>query len=337
METACSSAPFLSIIIPIYNGIKSGLPKCLESIWNQPLDASKYEVICIDDCSKDDTWNYLLKQKELHANLQILRNECNVRQGASRNKGVNLSKGQYILFLDCDDYYHPNSLQTIYDRLIINDLEVLVSDSTYQFGNKENNQLQLNFKYKEITNGETFLKENGYACSPWRLAAKKDFLKKNNLFFVEGNRVEDIDWSLKVFYYVQKIQYMPFILVHYVMGDSGTTVTMYKNPRVIIDYIDAGKRTLELTNTLYNNSSVKDSITKIACSYFHNSVKSMFGIYTAINVKKGIINSIPDIPENDPLVKKVKQHPILFSLVTNLLMPFFRILKRIQLYRHLKN
>lgn len=47
--------PFLSIIIPVYNGLTNGLPKCLDSIWEQSLDKQFYEVICIDDCSTDDT------------------------------------------------------------------------------------------------------------------------------------------------------------------------------------------------------------------------------------------------------------------------------------------
>lgn len=51
--------PFLSIVIPVYNGLTHDLPRCLDSIWMQPLEASLYEVICIDDCSTDDTRQWL--------------------------------------------------------------------------------------------------------------------------------------------------------------------------------------------------------------------------------------------------------------------------------------
>lgn len=47
--------PFFSIVIPVYNGLSHDLPVCLDSIWNQPLSKNLYEVICVDDCSTDDT------------------------------------------------------------------------------------------------------------------------------------------------------------------------------------------------------------------------------------------------------------------------------------------
>lgn len=73
--------PFFSIIIPVYNGLTHDLPICLNSIWVQPLDKSLYEVICIDDCSTDDTRAWLKEQQKLHNNLYVIENEKNIRQG----------------------------------------------------------------------------------------------------------------------------------------------------------------------------------------------------------------------------------------------------------------
>lgn len=61
--------PFFSIVIPVYNGLTLGLPKCLDSIWRQPLDKSIYEVICVDDCSTDGTRAWLWEQTASHDNL----------------------------------------------------------------------------------------------------------------------------------------------------------------------------------------------------------------------------------------------------------------------------
>ena len=58
---------FLSIIIPVYNGLTHDLPICLESIWLQPLDPSQYEVICVDDCSTDDTRRWLDEEAAKHS------------------------------------------------------------------------------------------------------------------------------------------------------------------------------------------------------------------------------------------------------------------------------
>ena len=58
---------FLSIIIPVYNGLTHDLPICLESIWLQPLDPSQYEVICVDDCSTNDTRRWLDEEAAKHS------------------------------------------------------------------------------------------------------------------------------------------------------------------------------------------------------------------------------------------------------------------------------
>lgn len=75
------NAPFFSIIIPVYNGLSHDLSICLDSIWTQPIDASLYEVICVDDCSIDGTCYWLNEQTKLHSNLVVIRNSVNIRQG----------------------------------------------------------------------------------------------------------------------------------------------------------------------------------------------------------------------------------------------------------------
>ena len=67
--------PFFSIIIPVYNGINAGLDVCLNSIWNQSLDKSLYEVICVDDCSTDGTRSWLKEQQTKYDNLIVVENE----------------------------------------------------------------------------------------------------------------------------------------------------------------------------------------------------------------------------------------------------------------------
>ena len=91
------TTPFLSIVIPVYNGLSNDLSKCLDSIWGQSLPKELYEVICIDDCSTDDTRSWLKEQQKKHSNLVVIENEKNIRQGGSRNKGVRAAKGKYIV------------------------------------------------------------------------------------------------------------------------------------------------------------------------------------------------------------------------------------------------
>lgn len=78
--------PFFSIIIPVYNGLTHDLSLCLDSIWQQPLDKSLYEVFCVDDCSTDGTRKWLEWQCLLHNNLTLIKNKVNIRQGGGEIK-----------------------------------------------------------------------------------------------------------------------------------------------------------------------------------------------------------------------------------------------------------
>ena len=101
---------FLSIIIPVYNGAKH-ITNCLNSIWAQDMHTEDYEVICIDDCSTDNTVEVLNNISKGNNNLRVINNNSNCRAGGSRNHGVLEAKGEYIVFIDSDDYFHPGSLK----------------------------------------------------------------------------------------------------------------------------------------------------------------------------------------------------------------------------------
>lgn len=91
----CNKSPQLfSIVIPVYNGLQHGLPDCLDSIWLQNVDKDLYEVICVDDCSTDNTREWLRKQQELHSNLHVVLHDVNKRQGGARNTGMRNALGE---------------------------------------------------------------------------------------------------------------------------------------------------------------------------------------------------------------------------------------------------
>lgn len=321
--------PFFSIIIPVYNGLANYLSECLDSIWHQPVLEDCYEVICIDDCSTDDMYNWLKNEQAIHHNLIVVRSESNCRQGGSRNHGVLLAKGKYILFIDQDDYYHEGALSKLYNHLQNTVVDVLVNDSAYQFRGYESNKLQLNYPSTEIMNWEQFVRVNYIAIAPWRLTIRKDFYTAHDNRFVENCRIEDLDWAVKIMYYAKRVQYLPHILIHYNKAETGTTDNMYNNYEILLDNTKAGNRVMDVANTLYAGSSIQDVIVQIACNTYTFSIKYMLGLWASIRKKKEIIEMIPSIPMNSKIVKFAKLCPFLFSVGSNLTVPMFRILRTI--------
>ncbi len=319
--------PIISIIIPVYNGNSHYLPECLDSIWNQKINDTLYEVLCVDDCSIDDTLEWLQEQKQKHSNLNIIQNTKNIRQGGARNNGIKHANGHYILFIDQDDYYHTNSLSKVIEHITKHDLDILICDSAYQLRDHESNQQQLNFKYTDITDGISFVKKNGWVFAPWRLCVRKDFLLSNNIKFEENVRIEDVDWAVKLLFYAKKVQYLPIILIHYNKGTTGTTDNMFKNYETLKSNIIAGNRTYELANTLYSYSEIKYSVLNVADYYYYYSCKCMLGLYCSISQKMKLLKLIPkDLKSQYFLVRFVKHYSTLFCYISTLTIPLYRIL-----------
>ena len=86
----------LSFIIPAYNA-SATIIAGLDSIYSLPLEESNFEVVCVDDCSSDDTVAIIRKYAQSYSNLVLLCQKENHRQGAARNRGLEVAKGKYIM------------------------------------------------------------------------------------------------------------------------------------------------------------------------------------------------------------------------------------------------
>ena len=107
---------FFSIIIPVYNG-EQYIKNCLDSIYRQGLGDDDFEVICVNDCSTDNTAQVISEYGKFHQNLRLINHETNRRQGGARNTGVKVAEGDYILYIDADDTFESNALPLLKKEL----------------------------------------------------------------------------------------------------------------------------------------------------------------------------------------------------------------------------
>ena len=129
----------ISVIIPIYNAERY-LSDCLESIVNQTF--KDIEIICINDGSKDKS-EQIIKQYAEKDKRIILLNQKNEGAGPARDKGVEISKGEYLSFIDSDDFFHFRTLEIVYNN-IKNYKSDVIWFQYFQFKNKK--QLKINEK-----------------------------------------------------------------------------------------------------------------------------------------------------------------------------------------------
>ena len=329
--------PFFSIIIPVYNGLTQGLPTCLNSIWSQSLDKSLYEVICVDDCSSDDTRAWLKEQQKEHNNLYVIENEKNIRQGGSRNKGVRAGKGKYIIFIDQDDYYHEESITAVYDHLQKNNLDILVVDCAYQSPGKVSNKLQHNFPHRDLMTGHQLIEKNSIPYAPWKFVFLRSHMIDNELFFAENERIEDVDWVHKLVHYAQRVQYAPILLIHYNKTSISTTMTSYKSGETVYSTLRLAKRMNDmlLTTFIDSNDNVKAEIRRISEMMAYIGLRNYFFFYDDTeNKADNIRESLNSIKGKNILAKFAIKHPYIFSALSNITCPFGRCAMHI--YRFIK-
>lgn len=329
---------YFSIIIPIYNGLSNGLPKCLESIWRQSIDISLYEVICIDDCSSDNTKDWLKDEMQTHSNLRLIENEHNMRQGGARNRGFREAKGKYIMLIDQDDYYHDDAFSKVYEHLIKSDLEILIVDCAYQSPGKVSNKLQHLFPHREVMTGDEIIERNTIPYAPWKFIFLRTLVLGNNLFFKENERIEDVDWVHLLVHHAQRVQYQPILFIHYNKSNISTTMTTYKSVETVYSTIRLGKRLDNMVHTTFANSTekVRLYIKHLSQMFYHIGLRNYFFIYDSISNKSKVIklNISQTHYYHDLLIRIAQHHSSIFGFASNCCVPFSRL--AIWAYRKIK-
>ena len=204
-----SYGPIISLIIPVYN-VSTYIKRCIDSVVNQTY--SNIEIIVIDDCSQDDS---ISKVKEFKDNrIKILSHKCNRGSAAARNTGMDAAKGEFIIFLDSDDYIDCDLIKKCIERQQKNDVDCVVFNTQFVDDNYNIwvSPLLWNqyFFGNGIENGsidddgtKTLV---GWDVAAWSKFIRLDYLKQNKIYFLEEHRYfEDHYFSAKL--YLSKIRF----------------------------------------------------------------------------------------------------------------------------------
>ncbi|MEG1518863.1 MAG: glycosyltransferase [Cetobacterium sp.] len=204
----------LSIIIPVYN-VQEYIEECLESALNQNVE--NYEIICVNDGSTDDSLKILQRYSETHKKIKVIDQKNKGLSGA-RNTGFNSSTGKFIMFLDSDDYLKENSLKELIRKISEENLEILAYNYINYY--KVNNQKIEDRKISvdKFMTGIEYYKEMSVDKScpmSWLNIYKREFLEKNDLYFLEGIVHEDVEFMVRLLPKVEKMKYMNEAIYYY--------------------------------------------------------------------------------------------------------------------------
>ena len=231
--------PKISTIIPVYNSEKL-LRKCLDSIKNQTL--KEIEIICIDDGSSDSSLS-ILKEYESSDNRFKVFHQENMGAGAARNKGLDESCGQFILFVDSDDYIEAETCEKLYEQANRLDCDLILFDSMRHFENnrnlnlihfKENDEIDYTIRVFDCEYFRDRIFDGEYGVI-WNKLYKTSFIKANNIQFPNHKIYNDVEFHVKTTLLAKKISYVKGIFYHYIrLGQSSLQTSFVKTNHAIV-------------------------------------------------------------------------------------------------------
>ena len=206
--------PKVSIIVPVYNSEKF-LKKCIESMINQTY--KDIEIIIIDDGSKDNSREIIQEYQNKDSRIKYLYQK-NSGQAVARNNGIKVSIGEFISFLDSDDYIDTEMIEKLYNKAIKENTDIVVCDALKVYDDRPSEILKgLKFEISDIKKKYIIS-----SAGPWGKLIKKNTITENNLFFKENIIYEDFAVVPAYALFAKKISYIeePLYLYYQRVGST---------------------------------------------------------------------------------------------------------------------
>lgn len=200
----------VSVIIPIYQ-VEQSIACCLQSVIDQTYE--NIEIICVDDCGKDHSIQIVEQMmKQYPDRIRLIYGEKNVGLGGARDKGLYVAEGDYVAFLDSDDYLEKDFIEK-YMQAMGDDVDIVIGSF-----------IRVTPKYRHIfsvdVNDETFPWESISACTK---LYRKSFLEYNKIDFAGIRRYEDIIFTYKILLHKPKIKLIDYSGYNYCFNKESIT------------------------------------------------------------------------------------------------------------------
>ena len=211
--------PKISVVIPVYNAEKY-LEKCLDSILQQTF--REIEVICVDDGSQDTSKQILLRYASQDSRVIVVE-QSNMYAGVARNRGMELAKGKYLIFLDADDFFHPDMLRRAYVCS-----EQHRADITIFNVKCFSDQTKITFNGKWLYNKDLIPQKQPFSihdiCSqifqittaaPWNKLFNREFIQRERILFQGTRSTNDVYFVNLALVLAERIVTMDRSLLYY--------------------------------------------------------------------------------------------------------------------------
>ncbi len=269
----------VSVIVPVYN-VEKYLKRCLDSLINQTL--SDIDIICINDGSKDSSLQILEQYAQKDSRI-VIYNQENSGLSVARNTGLEHASGEYIGFVDSDDWVDLDFYEKLYNSAKNNNADIAVADFIREHPNKKPKRLKLKEEKIYTTPEDKFMicKVHREGCV-WNKIYRTEFIKSINLKFVPKMYYEDRDFTIRSLYFSKKLVTTPNTYYRYFVNPK-SIVNKRRNYIQDEHYILVRQQVLQFIKE--HNIKVPDGLYKAETYRYKFFGKTLFTIKESINSK----------------------------------------------------
>lgn len=261
----------VSVIVPVYN-TEPYLERCLNSIINQSF--KDIELIIVNDNSTDNSSNIIKSFMDKYNNIRYIDNKENKGVSNCRNEAIKVSNGEYILFVDSDDYLEKNMIETMYKEAANNDLDIAICGYFLDYEDENTQNKIINLDENRIYNGYEILSEilhhkNGITGHSWNKLLKASVIKENNIQYPEHMKIyEDVAFFSRLFPHCKKIKNIKNMFYHYIQRNNSSIKTI--DERFVLDT----EEIVKLVNKSINELNLMNKFKNEYCAF----VMRMFSV-----------------------------------------------------------
>lgn len=215
----------LSIIIPVYN-VECYIKKCLYSCLSQDIELSDYEIIVVNDGTEDSSMSIIQDIVNQYDNVRVI-SQSNKGLSVARNQGLLLAKGDYVWFVDSDDWIEHDCLNEITSSLV-NDIDLLQLQYRYVYDDERKNYNPLRYEQNGVLSGREIIKRGGLPAPVPFTIYRRLFLLNNGFSFVPGIYHEDSEFKPRVVYCAEKIAAIDLVCYNYYQRALGSITSCFR-------------------------------------------------------------------------------------------------------------
>ena len=222
----------ISIIIPCYN-VEKYIDRCFDSLLRQTIGFDKLEIIMVDDCSSDHTWDRLAAIEAAYPeSVMIIHCDENGHQGRARNIGLQYASAPYVGYVDSDDWIEPDMYEKLYQKMSVHHCDIVMCRNwrdtalpDQMLEPKLTGAADRILQIDTVEKRKIFIVCGSIEYVAWGKLFPREFLIRNDVFFPEGLAYEDHFFATLLYFYARKVYILEERLYHYYVNPASTVLS----------------------------------------------------------------------------------------------------------------